>query len=151
MKLAFSGQARFPKFDEGYSMYLNRKRTGDAVDLATYKKIVREYCRYLADNLLENGFADLPADLGTVSAATFTRRPIYRKNKFVGYGKMDWINGQYDGSPTAFGVAFLPKHKNPNMRCFGFVANRSLFKRVKKEYESEECKWAPLDFNDDMV
>lgn len=151
MKLAFNGQAKYPDYNDGYEKYRNRKRFDKPVPLNVYKNVVRDYCKIIAEELENNGMAELPAGLGMIAAATFTRKPYYRDNKFVGFGKMDWKNGNYDGSFKAFGITFLPKHDKKNMRCFGFVANRQLFKRMKNIYDSENCNWTPLDFNDKMV
>jgi len=90
--------------------------------------------------------------LGQIAAAIITRKPQYRGKKFIGYGKMDWDKGCFDGSPKAFGIVFLPnRNKKAGLRCYGFVANRKLFKRMKARYESDDCPWVPLEFNDDMI
>lgn len=152
MKLAFSGEARYPDFQEAYDLYVGRSRKSECVDGPTYRRIVKEYCRSLAERLENYGMADLPANLGSIAAATITRRPQYRGKKFVGYGKMDWKTGQRDGSPTAFGVVFLPnRDSDANLRSCGFVANRRLYQRMKADYDDGTAKWIPLEFNDDMI
>ena len=92
MKLAFSGQGRYPDFDKGYELYVKRSRTDGYMDRASYARVVRKYCKMLAESLEEEGMVDLPAGLGSICAALFTRKPQYRGDKFIGYGKMDWSN-----------------------------------------------------------
>ena len=151
MKLAFNGQARFAEFNDGYELYSRRKRFENPVDFKTYKNVVRDYCKMLADELEHNGIAELPCGLGMLAAATFMRKPQYRGRKFLGYGTMNWHTGKFDGSVNTFGIAFLPKFDKKNLRCYGFVANRQLFKRVKEEYRNEYRTWSPIEFNDKMV
>lgn len=150
MKLAFNGQGRYPDFEKGYALYLRRSRGGVQMDKAMYRRVVRKYCKMLANRLCEDSMVDFPGSLGSISAAIFTRRPQYRGNKFVGFGKIDWQSGLYDGSLKAFGVAYLPRHdKNQNLRAFGFVANGRLFKRMKELYN--EQKIVPIEFSNEMI
>lgn len=152
MKLAFSGQGRFGEFNESYDLYVKRSKNGNAVDFATYKRILKRYCERLAGRLLDEGIVDLPNGLGSVVAAIMTRKPQYRGKKFVGYGKMDWEKGHYDGKLKTFGMVYLPRRgKNANLRSYGYVANRALFKRMKQSYESGESNWKPIEFNDEMI
>jgi len=152
MKLAFSGQAKYPDFKKGYDLYTKRARTASYMDYATYKRVVREYCKIASQQLCDEGFVKLPAGIGAVAAITIRRKPQFRGTKFIGYGKMDWKAGHYDGSSTAFGITFLPRmRKKNNLRSYGFVANRRLFKKVKEESESYHCAWKPLEFNEDMI
>ena len=151
MKLAFSGQGRFGEFGDGYELYAKRSRLG-IVDLQTYKRIVKRYCSRLADRLVEDGMVDLPGELGSITAAYITRKPQYRGNKFIGYGKMDWKSGHYDGKLKAFGMVYLPRRgKNANLRSYGFVANRALFKRMKNKWDCGFNDWKPIEFNDEMI
>ena len=152
MKLAFSGEGRYPEFEDGYRLYLKRARTNDNIDLKTYKKVVRLYCRRLAERLCENGIVDLPSGLGSIAAVTMDRKPQFRGTKFIGYGKKDWETGQYDWSKKAFGIAFLARsRKKDNLRSYGFVANRRLFKKISEHKDSFYCNWKPLEFNDEMI
>lgn len=152
MKLALNNMAHYPDLADGYNLYVKRSKGGRVFDRKMYARIVKMYCAILANRLLETGVVDLPKGLGTISAARLTRKPQYRGKTFVGYGKMDWTTGQYDGKLKTFGIVYLPKHgKNNNLRSLGFVANRSLFKRMKSLYESCDCKWGLLDFNDEMI
>lgn len=152
MKLAFSGEARYPDFKDGYELYLRRSRTRECVDEKTYNRVVKEYCRRLAERIDKEGIADLPCGLGAVAAVTLRRKPQYRGKRFVGYGKMNWKTGYRDGRPTAFGVAFLPsRERNQNLRCYGFVANRKLFKRMKERYDAGTNSWHPMELNDEMI
>lgn len=152
MKLAFNGEARYPDFEKGYELYVKRSKSGETMSLKAYKRVIREYCKTLADTLYEEGYVELPAGLGAIAAVIIDRKPQYRGKKFIGYGKMDWKKGHYDGSNKAFGITFLPRRrKKDNLRCYGFVANRQLFKRVKSHSEDYQCKWRPLEFTNDMI
>lgn len=152
MKLAFNGKGHYTDFSESYDLYVKRSRGGDVFDERTFRRVVRSYCRILSERLIRDGIADLPCNMGTIVAARITRKPQYRGKEFIGYGKKDWKTGEYDGKLKTFGLVFLPKHgKNENLRCFGYVANRKLFQKVKSKYESDERTWELLDFNDDMI
>ena len=152
MKLAFSGQARYPEMTECYDAYVGRSRKNEFVDLHTYTCVVKEYCRLLAEDLKKDGIVDLPCGLGAVAAVIMMRRPQYRGDKFVGYGSFDWENGHFDGEPKAFGLAYLPRRdKNNNLRCYGFVANRRLFKKMKELYRSYDCPWVPMEYGKEMI
>lgn len=145
MKLAFSGQARYADFSDGYALYQKRSKTGDVMNEETYHRVVKDYCSSLADRLEKQGMVDLPR-LGTIAAARLTRKAQYRGNKFIGYGAIDWSTGKYDGKLKTFGLVFLPTQKRKqNLRCYGFVANRRLFKRVKASNH------ILLDYNDEMI
>ena len=152
MKLAFSGEARYTDFSGGYELYLKRCRNVEPIDVVDYKRIVRIYCASLAERLCKDGIADLPNGIGQIAAAVIPRKPKYRDNKFLGYGKKDWKSGQYDGSQTSFGIVFLPNRgKNMNLRCYGFVANRKLYGRMKELYDMNYRPWMPVEFNDDLI
>lgn len=152
MRLAFNGQGRYVDYTKGYELYKRRRRFKDAIGFAEYKKIVRAYCKALAERLFYEGYADFPNGMGAIAAAIIKRRPQYRGKQFIGFGKMDWKDGHLDGSFKTFGIVFLPSRKsNPNLRCYGFVANRQLFKKMKASYSEGECEWAPMEFNDDMI
>lgn len=152
MKLAFSGEARYPKFDEGYGLYSKRVRRQTKIGFSSYSRIVKMYCASLAERLCRDGIVDLPCGLGSLYAAEIYRKPQYRGDKFIGYGKMDWKKGEYDGSHKAFGIVFLPdRNRNQNLRCYGFVANRKLYKRMKAIYDGYDRNWSPITFNDEMI
>ena len=151
MKLAFNSKGHYTDFDKGYEIYLKRSRFGETLTSKEYRRVIRDYCKMLAERLKKNGIIDLPNEIGSIAACTITRKPQFRGDKFVGYGKMDWQKGHYDGTLKTFGICFLPRHgKHKNFRCFGFVANRQLFKEVKKIYE-DGCEWVPLQFKDEMI
>lgn len=152
MKLAFSGHGRYADFSDGYELYESRAKKKDTVvDKTVYARIVKSYCKIVAERLLNDGMVDLPK-LGSIASAIITRKPQYRGDKFVGYGKMDWKKGHYDGKLKTFGIVFLPRReRNGNMRCFGYVANRRLFVKMKEKYESGNASWAPLEFTDEMI
>ena len=152
MKLAFNGEARYVDYSDGYTLYLNRSRKGECMDRTMYSRVIRTYCQWMAKTILENGIVDLPARMGAVAAAILTRKPQWRGKKFIGYGKMDWQKGHYDGNLKAFGLVYLPTRKgNENLRCYGFVANRRLFKKMKEKYESGDCLWTPIEFEEEMI
>lgn len=152
MKLAFSGEARYPDFKDGYELYKKGTRSRECMDFQTYKRVVRRYCSGLGDKLLTNGFVDFPLQIGSIAAAIFTRKAKYRDGKFAGFGKYDPKLGHYDGSLKAFGLVFLPnRKKDNNLRCYGFVANRKLFKKMKEIYDDYDCPWTPIEFRDEMV
>lgn len=152
MKLAFSGYGRYPDFTAGYKLYRSRRRGKKEMTEKEYSKVIREYCKILANDLIEYGMVDLPAQLGTLSTVMLTRRPRYMGKQFIGFGKKDWSTGHFDGNLKAFGIAFLPRRtKTNNLRCYGFVANRKLFSAVKKRFLEEECTWSPLDYKDEMI
>jgi len=152
MKLAFHGQGRYPDYDRGYALYRKRNRGRVPLDEKTYNRVIRQFCKGLAGRLESEGCVDLPSDLGTISAAVITRKPQYRGKKFIGYGKYDWKTRQFDGKLKTFGIVFLPKHSDKNsLRCYGFVANRRLFQRMKEMYDGYDCPWTPIDFNETMI
>jgi hypothetical protein len=152
MTLAFSGQARYPDFTDGYELYVRRARKNEPVDIQTYTKVVKDYCKMLAECMESEGMVDLPSGLGSIAPVYMKRKAKYRKKKFIGYGKWDWKYQRYDGSPIAFGITFLPNQdKNSNLRCYGFVANRQLFKRMKKKYDEGTNPWYTMEFNDKMI
>jgi len=152
MKLAFSGQGRYADFKEGYELYVKRSRLGNLMDEKTYRRVVKAYCRMLADKLYEDGMIDLPGGLGSIATATLTRKAQYRGDKCIGYGKMDWTKGRYDGKLKTFGLVFLPRReRTQNLRSYGFVANRRLFQKVKQKAIGYGCNWRPIEFNDEMV
>lgn len=152
MKLAFNGKAHYPNLEEGYTLYAKRARKNGYLSKEQYNKVIKLYCSTLADKLLKEGMADLPCGLGSICASIFNRKPQYRGKKFIGYGKMDYSTGFYDGVMRTFGIVYIPRRgKNANLRSYGFVANRRLFKKVKSMYESDDCPWEPIEFNDEMI
>ena len=151
MKLAFSGKARYPDMTDGYNLYVKRSRSRECVDRKMYNRVIRDYCRSLTDRLLEEGMADIP-ELGSVAAANIRRKAQYRGKKFIGYGKMDCEKGHLDGELHAFGLVFLPnRNKSSNVRSFGVVANRQLFKKMKALFLSDDCPWRPMEYDDEII
>ena len=152
MRLAFSGQARYPDFTDGYELYVRRARTNEPVGIKTYTRIVKDYCKMLADDIEKDGMVDLPSGLGSISPVRMRRKMQYRGKKAVGFGKWNWKSQHYDGNPEAFGIAFLPsRDKNHNLRCYGFVANRRLFKSMMEAYNAGTYGWFPMEYNDEMI
>lgn len=151
MRLLFNGEGRYPDFDDGYQLYVNRSRGGPVMDRRTYARVVRSYCKALAERLCEDGAVTLPCGLGIISAAMFRRKARYKDGKFAGFGAMDWKTGHRDGSIKAFGLAYLPRQdKKQNLRCYGFVGNRRLFQRMKEIYETT-WQWTPIEFRDELI
>ena len=107
MRLAFTGEAKYPDFEAGYELYKKRSRSRACVDRKTYNRIVRAYCGRMRDKLLQTGLVDFPNEIGSVAAAVFTQKPQYRGDKFIGYGKMDYNTWNYDGTLHAFGLVFF--------------------------------------------
>lgn len=152
MRFAFDNMAHYTDFSAGYKLYQNRARHCEPVTESIYRKVIKDYCKMIAEELKETGFVSLPSDLGVISTAILTRKPQYRGKKFVGYGRKNWNTGEYDGSLKTFGIVYLPRHgKNDNLRCYGFVANRRLFKDIKEKYESGTSFISPVDFKDEMI
>lgn len=151
MRLAFSGEGRYPDFKSGYALYRRRARRIGTVDEAVYRRVIRAYCRALADKLEREGAVELPCGMGTLMAAELTRKPQYRGRLFIGYGAPG-RHGALDGTLKAFGIVFLPRRDStPQLRSCGFVANRGLFRRMKARYTGGWCDWAPADFDDSMI
>ncbi len=151
MKLAFSNEAKYTDFTPGYELYLKRNRTGNPVDEATYRRVLKAYCKMMAERLQNDGIVDLPCGLGSICAALIRKKAQYRNGKFDGYGAMDWKTGKRDGKLKAFGLVFLPKHEKGSLRSYGFVGNRKLFQRMKEMYSGYECPWTLIEFNDEMI
>lgn len=152
MKLAFTGEAHYTSFENGYNRYVMGAKSREVVDRATYNRVVKAYCQLLADKLMDEGMVDLPCNLGTLATVRIKRKPQFRGRKFVGFGKKDWESGIYDDSREAFGVALLPRHEiNDNLRCYGFVANRQLYQRLKNRSEEFACPWVPIRLTEDMI
>ena len=152
MRLAFHNQGRYAEFDKGYDLYVKRSKTGEFMDKVSYKRVIRSYCRKIAEILCRNGAVELASGFGSISAAVITRRPQYRGKRFIGYGGYDWKNGMYDGKLKTFGIVYLPRRdKNANLRCLGFVANRRLFKKMKNDFIGYDCPWYPIEYNNEMI
>lgn len=152
MKLAFTTKARYSDYSEGYARYKVAKHSKGCVSERTYHSVVRAYCKMLADSLLSDGMVDLPCEMGSIAVANILRKPQYRNNKFIGFGKWDWNTRAYDGQLKAFGIVFLPNRDTTNnLRSFGFVANRQLFRRIRAAWQNKEVAWVPVEFNDEMI
>ena len=152
MKLAFNGQAHYTDFASGYDLYKKRSKAGRSFSEREYRRVIRTYCRLLADSLVKNGIVDFPGELGSVVAAVITRKAQYRGKKFIGYGGWDYKNKCYDGKLKTFGMVYLPRQKkNDNLRSFGFVANRQLFRRMKERFQDSLCPWTPITFEKEMI
>lgn len=152
MRLAFSGQGRYPDYDEGYALYLKRNKGAHPLEKKDYKRVIRSYCKKIAKRLQNDGMADLPSRCGSLLAVEIKRKPQYRGKKFVGYGAMDWKKGHYDGKLRTFGIAYMPRRDvSQNMRALGFVANRRLFKNMKENYNTGKSMWGLTEFTEEMI
>ena len=78
MKLIFSGQGRYPEYDEGFDLYRKRAKKENTLDKKQYARVVRRYCEMLSERLCGEGIVDLPNGMGTIAAAIITRKPQYR-------------------------------------------------------------------------
>ena len=151
-RLAFDNQAKYTDFTKGYELYVKRSRKNKPVSFDDYRRIVKAYCKHLSEKFDTAGMIDLPCGLGMITTALITRKPKYRDGRFVGFGAMDWNTNTLDGTYKAFGFVYLPRHrKKDNLRCYGFVANRRLFKRIKEAYKSGENRWIPMEFDEKMI
>lgn len=151
MRLAFDNQAHYTDFAAGYQLYLNRCRNGNPLDEKTYRRVLKMYCKCIAKHLQNAGMADLPNGLGTIAVANIRRNGRWKDGKMIGHGGYDWKNrAPYDTLKT-FGIVYLPKHGKGNLRCYGFVANRRLFKAMKEKYLSGDSGWTLMEYNDEMV
>ncbi len=151
MKLAFSGEARHADMGPAYQLYRRRERKGQPLDEKTYRRVLKAYCKMLAERLRNEGMIDLPCGLGLIAAATITRKAQYYGRTFAGYGAMNWKTGKRDGRLKTFGMVYLPSHDKGSLRCYGFVANRKLFQVMREINNDYGCPWTPMDFNDDMI
>ena len=151
MRLAFFNSKKYADYSGGYALYAKRGRGRKLVDEKMYGRVVREYCKALADRLCTDGSVTLPNGMGVISSAILTRRPQYRGDKFIGYGKFDYKKKEYDGTLKTFGIVFLPSHDCPNLRCFGYVANKRLFRKMKSMWISGDAEWVPVIFNDSLI
>lgn len=152
MKLAFSMQAHYSDYTDGYARYKSATSPKRCVRERDYHSVVRAYCKMLADSLLSDGMVDLPCGMGSLAVANIRRKPQYRNKKFLGYGKWDWNTKSYDGQLKAFGIVFLPcRSTTNNLRSFGFVANTRLFRRIKAAWQNKEVTWVPVEFNGEMI
>lgn len=131
----FNGKARHTDFSSGYSRYLGRcKKTPDdrVLGKGGYVDVVRAYCKHLADMLEAEGTIDLPCGIGSIVAVSIRRKPTYDK------GRNMWRGTR--GDRYTFGFIFSPRRERgyENFRCYGFRANRELYKRMRKKYDDGE-------------
>lgn len=152
MRLALDGQAHYTDFKGGFELYCKRSKKRCFVNETLYRRVIRQYCRLLAERFVRDGMVDLPRDLGSLMCARLTRKPQYRGKQFIGYGKKDWTTGRYDGQLKTFGLIYIPyRGKQENLRCLGYVANRQLFKKIKEQYNKDNSYYGVVDFNDEMI
>lgn len=145
----FKGEARYPDLSNGYELYTHRSATTPKDRLLTeeqYNKVVKLFCKEYADRLEEEGMVDLPCEIGSVVAVEVTKRPTFDPclGKYRTADNIDWAKTRQEGTIVrkdgrkTFGIAFVPRHTKGygNFRCFGIRANKNLYKRMKKQYDS---------------
>lgn len=145
--MPFTHKAKYPDLTNGYLLYRNRSSLTPSDRLLTeqqFNRIVKKYCKHLACNVEECGVADLPSDIGAVVAVSIKKRPFYdtREKKFKPARSIDWNKTRetkelvYKTDPNTFGFMFVPKRMRGMgiFRCFGFAANKSLYKRLRAKY-----------------
>ena len=143
----FINKARYPDLTNGYLLYRNRSSLTPPERLLTeaqFNRVIKRYCKRLATMVEDCGVADLPCDMGAIVAVNIKKRPVYdaREKKFKPARSVDWDKTRetksmvYKYDPNTFGFVFAPKHiRGRNIfRCFGFVANKSLYKRMREKY-----------------
>ena len=146
--IPFKHTARYPDLTNGYMLYRNRSMNTPPDRLLTeeqYNRIVKSYCKELAGRIESQGVADLPSDMGAIVAVNIYKKPVYnaKEKKYKLARSIDWNATRetkeivYKDCPNTFGFVFAPKHikKNNILRCFGFVANKALYKRLKAKYD----------------
>ena len=134
----FNGKAHHPNFDAGYRRYLGRsKKTPDSriFGKGEYVDVVRSYCQHLADMLESDGMIDLPCGIGSIVAVSIRRKPTYDKTRNAWRGTK--------GDKYTFDFIFSPRRESgyENFRCYGFRANRELYKKKKKKYDDGELSF----------
>lgn len=152
MRPAFYGKAGSTDMTCGYRCYSTRKKKHEPVSTVIYGRVVRAYCRRLAGKLEKDGMVQLPCGIGLLSAAFVRRKPRYRDGRFLGIGMYDPRTGKYDGTTEAFSIVLFPDISGTqNLRCYGFVCNSRLFRRMKKAWTEGTCAWRPARYDDDMI
>lgn len=159
MKL-FKNQSRYPDLSKGFETYRNRsKNTPEEriFDEVQYNRIVKKYCKMLSEVLQNEGIVDLPSDIGSIAAVSIKRKPLYnRKTKmFMTNDYIDWNETRKTGrivrddNPNTFGFVFVPKHikGHENFRCFGIRANKTLYQRMRKHYDTGTFDFYLADIN----
>ena len=104
MKRPFYGTAKYADMTGGYRLYASRKKKGEPVDIVRYSKVVKAYCRRLAERLGKDGMVQLPCGLGLLAAAMVRRKPRYKDGRFVGIGRFNPRTREYDGTMEAFTI-----------------------------------------------
>lgn len=145
---ALVNMAKYPDLADGYRLYSNRSMTTPRYRLLgerEYSRVVKKYCRQMAVVLEEEGSVNLPCGLGMVAAVNIRKRPVYdsREGKYRPARNIDWgltmQSGQmtYKDGTNTFGFVYVPKIMKSRgvLRCLGFVANRLLYRRMRKMYD----------------
>ena len=146
----FKDEARYPDMTEGYALYRNRSANtpeSRIMDMVTYSRVVKKFCRELSERLEAEGMTDFPSDMGSVAAVRIRKKPVYdrRTGRFRPSCSVDWNETRRigtivkrDGGQT-LGFVFLPKRTKgrDNFRCFGIRANKALYRRMKSVFDGD--------------
>lgn len=145
----FLGESRYPDLSKGYELYLHRSAKTPKeriLSLQQYNRIVKSYCKALADKLEDEGITDLPSNIGSIAAVNIRKKPTYDKTRkaYRPADLIDWDKTRETGGIVrkdcriTFGFVFVPKRikGHENFRCFGIRANKALYKRMKKHYDA---------------
>lgn len=145
----FKGESRYPDLSAGYTLYRHRSATTPQERVMTeeqYNKVVKAFCKNTAERFEEEGIVDMPCGMGSVAAVSVTKKPTYDPvlGKYRSANNIDWESTRREGKVIrkdgrrTFGIAFVPKRLEglSNFRCFGIRANKALFKKLKKQYDS---------------
>lgn len=145
---ALVNMAKYPDLADGYRLYSNRSMTTPRYRVLRekdYNRVVKYYCEVLAEILEKEGRVNLPCGLGMIVAVNIRKRPVYdsRDGKYRPARNIDWDltrqSGQmtYKDGTNTFGFVYVPKIMKSRgvLRCLGFVANRQLYRRMRKMYD----------------
>lgn len=147
MRKLFNGEARYPDLDCSYDYYLSRRGESErssTLSREDFNRVVKMYCKSLAEDLCSTGSIDLPCDMGMIAAVRVKRKPVFntRTGKYTTGSSVDWDRTREEGKIVfgdgndAFGFVFVPKWKkgNENLRCVGIRANKELYRKMKDMY-----------------
>ena len=171
MGIVFKGKARYPSMSDGYALYLRRtKKPETELDEKTYGKVIKAYCKTLAELLENDGIVDLPCKLGSIVVTRYKYRWKFTNDgKIHGRGKTDWAktrelwnndpkaaeNKVRVMSPDLYGtvIAYVPNHytANGNLRAVGFRANRELYRRIAESVKNGTNNYAVPDYDNFML
>lgn len=156
--IPFKGEERYPDLKPGYELYSKRAyRTPEKNRLseAEFSRIVKAYCKLLSERLVNEGFIELPYDIGAVAAVKIRRTPKFDpiRKSWRTADSIDWKETKKAGrivrkdEQETIGFAFVPKHAKGRdiFRCFGIRSNRMLYDKVKERYDSGELRLTNIE------